>query len=213
MVRPGLAGLGQFLQRRISQPLAQVPEGILVRHQFDSQAAAMRIQLPDLRRRERAPVLPHRLIPAIGERVLRIELEFVDFEIREMRGQFHEGFQPRHPSARNVQHHAALREISVVADFQAGQLAAELAQQLAQGRDRGVQSLPGTKLDFDSFGIEISAGPPRRGLAANRTNCRRGRFRMRGRNAQVNTLFPRSRLQSSDDRLCDRFRFQPGVQP
>ena len=71
---------------------------------------------------------------AIGERVFGVKLQLVDFEIGEVFGEVEQRFQFRHAAARNVEHHAAARKIRPVADFQAGQAAAVLAQQLPQRR-------------------------------------------------------------------------------
>ena len=124
-------------------------EGILVRHEVNAEFAAARVELADFRAGQRAPALPDGFVFAIGERVFGVELQFVDFEIGEMFGEIEQRFQLRHAAARDVEHHAAAREIRPVADFQAGQAAAVLAQQLPQRRRGRAQAAGFAERNFN----------------------------------------------------------------
>ena len=141
--------LGQFFKPGMLQKIPQVAKGILVRHEVNAKLLAARVELANFLAGQRAPALPDGLVLAIGECVLGIELKFVDFEIGEVLDQFEQCFELGHATARNVQHHAAPRKIRPVADFQARQTPAVLAQQLSHRRHgnpqpgwlHGIQSL------------------------------------------------------------------------
>ena len=146
-----LGNLGEFFEPRMFQEIAQVAEGILVRHQVNAEFPAARVELADFLAGQRAPALPDGFVFAIGERVFGVELQFVDFEIGEMFGEFEQRFELRHATAGNVQHHAAARKIRPVADFQAGQPAAVLAQQLPQRGRRRAQAAGFAEGNFDAI--------------------------------------------------------------
>ena len=120
--------------------MTQVAEGILVRHEVNAEFAAARVEDLDFPGGERAPALPDGFVFAISERVLRVKLQLVDFEIGKFFGEVEQRFQLRHSAARDVKHHAATRKIRPVADVQAGQAATVLAQQLPQRRRRRTQA-------------------------------------------------------------------------
>ena len=67
--------------------------------------------------------------------MLGVELELIDLPVCEVLDQFEERFDSRNTSARNVEHHAATRKISIVANFQTRQPSSELAQELAKSCD------------------------------------------------------------------------------
>ena len=113
--------------------------------------AAARVELADFLAGQRAPALPDGFIFPVGERVFGVKLQLVDFEIGEMFDQFEQRFELRHAAARNVQHHAPARKIRPVADFQAGQPPAVLAQQLPQRGRRRAQAAGFTEGNFDAI--------------------------------------------------------------
>ena len=135
--RLGFVRLGnftEFFQSRVFEKIAQMAEGILVRHEVNAEFAAARVEDLDFLRRQRAPALPDGFVFSVGERVFGVKLQLVDFEIGQFFREVEQRFQLRHAAARDVEHHAAPREIRPVADVQAGQAAAKLAQQLPQRR-------------------------------------------------------------------------------
>ena len=86
-------------------------EGILVRNQVNAEFAATRIKFADFFAGQCAPALPDGFVLAVGERVLGVKLQLVDFEISEMLGEIEQCFKFGHAAARNVEHHTATREI------------------------------------------------------------------------------------------------------
>ena len=132
-------------------------EGILVRHEVNAEFAAARVELADFRAGQRAPALPDGFVFPVGERVLGVKLQLVDFEIGKLFGEVEQRFQLRHAAARNVEHHAATREIRPVADSQAGQAAAILPQQLPQRRRRGAQAAGFAERNLNPFLEIVSA--------------------------------------------------------
>ena len=134
--------------------MPEVAEGILVGHEVNAQLPAVRVELADFIAGQRAPALPDGWVMAIGECVLGIELKFVDFEIGEVPDQFEQCFELWHATARDVQHHAASRKIRPVANFQARQTAAVLAQQLSHRRHGNPQ--PGGFTEFNPYAFAIN---------------------------------------------------------
>src|SRR5438309_395532 len=72
--------LRQLFERRILQPIAQMPERILVRDQVNAQLAAAPIEQQNLFAGQRSPIAPNRFVVAISKGVFRVELEFVDLK-------------------------------------------------------------------------------------------------------------------------------------
>src|SRR5258708_38974215 len=99
--------------------VTQMAERILVRHEVNAQLAAARVEDLNFLGRERAPALPDGFVVAIGKRVLGVKLQLVDLEIRKFFREVEQRFQLRHAAARDVEHHAATREIRPVANFYA----------------------------------------------------------------------------------------------
>ena len=129
----GFGNFGEFLQWRMFKKESQVAEGVLIRHEVNAKFATARIELADFLASQCAPALPDEFVVAIGERMLGVKLQLVDFEIGEMFREVEERFQLWHAPARNVQHHSTARKIRPVTDFQAWQAATVLSQQLPQG--------------------------------------------------------------------------------
>src|SRR5258708_758908 len=111
-----LTHFSQLFQWRMLEPMTQVAERILVRHQIYSKLSAAGVEPSDLRAGDRSPILPHGPVIGISEGMLRVELNLVDLKIGEMINQPKEGFQLRHPASRNVQHHSAPRKVWIVTD-------------------------------------------------------------------------------------------------
>src|SRR5207247_2610650 len=86
LARPG--DFCEFSQARMFEKVAQVAEGILVWHEVNAELATVRVERPNLGRRQRAPVPPGALVFAVGERVLGVELELVYLEIGQMLNEF-----------------------------------------------------------------------------------------------------------------------------
>ena len=125
-------------------------KGILVRHEVNAQFTAALVEDLDFSGCQRAPALPDGFVFFVGERVLGVKLQLIDLEICQFLREIEQGFQLGHATARDIEHHAASREVRPVADFQAGQLASVFAEQLPQGRLRRPQAAIFTKSYFNS---------------------------------------------------------------
>ena len=123
----GLLDLGKFLQRRMFEPVTQMPERVLVRHKINAELAATGVQLEDFVAGERSPAAPDWFVVAIGEGVLGVELELIDFEIGEVINQIEQRMEVGNTATRNVKHDAAPREVGIVANGQPWQPASILA--------------------------------------------------------------------------------------
>ena len=113
----GLGRFCQFRKRLVRQEIPEVSERILVGHEVDAEGAAAGVQLANLGAGQCAPILPDRSVFSIGEGVLGVELEFVDFEVGEAVHQVEQGFELWDATARDVQHHAAPGEIGIIGNM------------------------------------------------------------------------------------------------
>ena len=155
--------LAQRAVARMDHPARQVPEGVLVRHQFHIAIAAVGVELHHLLAGHRRPVGPHLSVVAVGEGVLGIELELVDLPFAEQVDQAEQGLHGRYPVAADVQHDAAVDDVGVIRDPDAGEDAVpRLARDLPE-RHRPVE---GARLvmadDLDAFasdGQQIALRP------------------------------------------------------
>src|ERR1035441_7044627 len=80
--------LGEFFKPGMFEKIPQVAEGILVWHEVNAEFAAARFELANFLPGQRAPAFPDELVMAIRERVLGVELKFVDFKIGKVLDQF-----------------------------------------------------------------------------------------------------------------------------
>ena len=128
----GCLGEGGIARQR--QPPAHVPEGILVRDQFDPAIAAVDIEHTDLRGRHWRGVDPHLGMIPVGEGVLGIHLDLIDFPLGESVHQPPQGVHLGYLAPRHIEHDAPVREIRPVLDTQTGQgpFARILPRQLLQ---------------------------------------------------------------------------------
>jgi len=83
---------------------------------FERVLSAPSVQLQDLLTSERAPVSPDWFIVPIGESVLDVELEIVDFKTSQVFNQFQQGAELGNTTARDIEHDAAAREIGIIPD-------------------------------------------------------------------------------------------------
>src|SRR3954463_11590094 len=87
---PGLCDLGQRTQRTVFQEMTQMAEGILVRHQIDSQLRATGGKLRNVLTGNSPPLAPDRFVLGIGERMFDVELKLIDLPVSEILDQFEE---------------------------------------------------------------------------------------------------------------------------
>src|SRR5437870_12217272 len=113
---------------------------ILVGDQINAQLATARVEQQNFLAAQRAPVAPYRFVIAISERVLSVELKFIDLEICQMLNQLQKSLQFRHAATGNVEHDSAPREVRVIANNRTRQASSKLAQKLAQSGDPHSQS-------------------------------------------------------------------------
>ena len=103
----GLLDLGEFLQRRIFEPVTQMSERVLVRHKINAEFAAASVELQNLVTRERPPAAPDGFVISVGERVLGVKLEVIDLQLGQLIDQRQERGRGRHLVTRNIEHDAA----------------------------------------------------------------------------------------------------------
>ena len=109
--------LAEILEARVGEKITQVAKGILVRHEVNAEFAAPCVEALNFLGRERAPAMPDAFIFFVGEGVLGIKLQLVDFEIGKLLGEIEQRLQLWHPATRDVEHDAAPREVRPVANF------------------------------------------------------------------------------------------------
>ena len=102
----------------MDQPAMHVAERVLVRHQLDVPLAAKGIERKYLVAGHRRCIGPHLRMLAVGESVLSIELELIQFPPGQHIDQLEEGLHPRHLVAANVEQEPAHRKIRPVGDAQ-----------------------------------------------------------------------------------------------
>ena len=95
---------------------------------------APRVEVAHLLWRERAGVLPHHFVTAVGEGVLDVELDLVHLPRREACDEVLDGRERRNLVARDVEHHAADGEVGPIADAAHGKVVVARTNQL---RERG----------------------------------------------------------------------------
>ena len=99
-----------------------------------------------------------------------VKLQLVELEIGEAPGEFEQRFEPGHATPRNVEHHATTREIRPVVDYQAGQAAVVLPQQLSHCCHGHPQASGFAEFNSYAFAINrdrVAFGMVGRGIAAN----------------------------------------------
>ena len=115
--------------------------------------------------RDRARLAPDLLVPAVGERVLGVELQLVELQTREEVDLRRERPHRRHLRAADVEQDAAAREVGPVLDRTAG-----IAARSSWRRTDLIQGRPGVALarcvpggDLDPLTGPRSGGSPARG--------------------------------------------------
>ena len=111
-------------------------EAVLVGHQLDKPRPAVGVEGADLLGREGARVGPHLAVVTEREGVLGVQLQLVDLPRREPVDEREEGLHRRHLVARDVDHHAAHREVGPVGDRANGERPVVRVTQLVEGGTR-----------------------------------------------------------------------------
>ncbi len=124
----------------VEQPAVHVPEAVLVGYELDVPIATEPVEFSNFVGSERAGVRVHFLMIAVRERVLAVELNLVHLPRREAIDEIAQRVHRRYLVSRDVEHHAAYREIGVVADGADRQGSAVHARELRKGGVRVEQS-------------------------------------------------------------------------